>query len=409
MWSEVELSEHVPTVATVWWGVNGVDPRKAEVEFQRTAGGAVLVAPAPLTNDGPHRSLLLGMKASTEYTYRINVNDGACVSEPRTLQTGPASPHLPRLTFQVGSSFAPGFYILCSGFGADIPTGAVGPARFVYIIDQDGDPVWWWNPAHASSRATMDWEGNSMYMLALNVGGASPAFARVNMDGTGYRKIDIGNAHHDFTVTPDGRIVVIVHAGKSDGVVAYDPKTDTLSAIVPDVASLYEKGRPEYHANAITYRRDDDSFILGDRFPNLLVKFDWQGQLLWQFGGDDPRGPAFAGTDSWNSNHGHHWTDDGRLLVFNNGAVATSKVLQFEVDEANLDARLSREYFTPGLSSLVLGDVQQLPNQHVLATFSASGHLIEYNPEGEIVTHLRASMSLGYTMYRRTLYGPPDK
>jgi hypothetical protein len=348
------------------------------------------------------------MKPNSEYTYQISINDGECASEPRAIETGGINPMLPRLTLETGTALTPGFYILCSGFGAETPMG--GPAKLVYIIDHDGDPVWWWTAPAAISRATMDWEGNRMYMLALNVSAAAASFSRVNMDGSEPRELDaIGNAHHDFTVTPGGRVVAIVHADRSDGVVQYDPDAGTFTSLVPDVATLYNRGKPEYHANSITYRADDDSFILGDRFPNLYVKFDRQGQLVWQFGGSEPIGPAFTGTGSWQANHGHHWTEDGRLLLFNNGSAATSRVLEFAVDEAKLQARLVREYSTMGASSLVLGDVQQLPNKHVIATYSTSGRLIEYTPDGEVAAELRASTSLGYTMYRRGLYGPPDK
>lgn len=406
--SEAELSSEIPTVAVVRWRVNGTEARNAQIVFGRDEDPEELIAPAPVTERGQHRAVLLGMKPNSQYTYRISVNDGQCQSEPMTVETGGPPANLPRLTFEEGTAFTRGFYILSSGFGAELPTG--GAAKLVYIIDQDGDPVWWWTAPAPASRATMDWSGEHMYMLALNVSGAGRSLFRVKMDGSESRDVNaIGNAHHDFTVTPDGHVVAIVHSGKSDGVVEYDPEAGTIEPLVADVSSLYAMANPEYHANAITYRRDDDSFIMGDRFPSLLVNFDRRGRLRWQFGGSDPIGPSFSGTGSWRANHGHHWTDDGHLLVFNNGAVSTSRVLDFAVDEANLEARLLREYATEGLSSLVLGDVQQLPNKNVLTTFSTSGRLIEYLPSGETLAHLHSSTSLGYTMYRRTLYGPPDK
>lgn len=405
--SEVEFAPEISTVATVTWRVNGVEPRTARVEFWRSGSESRFVAPAPLVGEGPHDAVLLGMKPSSEYAYQIFVNGDECVSEPQTLVTGSVNPELPRLTFETGTALSPGFYVLNSGFGADIPGG---PSKWTYIIDQDGDPVWWWRAPLPSSRSTPSWDGQYMYMLALNVSASAASLARVKMDGTDARELRaIGNVHHDFTVTPSGSIVAIVHAGTSDGVVEYDPSTDSVRALVPDVEVLYRKGRPEYHANAITYLQHDDSFILGDRFPNLYVKFDHAGELKWQFGGTDPIGPAFSGTGTWMANHGLHWTDDGRMLVFSNGSVATSKVLEFAVDEAKLEARLLREYSTRGVSSAVLGDVQQLPNKNVLATFSTAGRLIEYDTDGETVAAVKASISLGYTTYRRQLYGPPDK
>lgn len=406
--SEAELSPNIPTVATIRWRVNGAVAKQAHVEFEREGGGTRMIAPAPLDGRAPHEAILLGMKPNSTYRYTIHVNDDECVSEPESITTGAAELSLPRLNFEAGESLTPGFYVLSSGFGADIP--GWNAAKYVYIIDQDGDPVWWYLAPVAISRATLDWEGNHMYMLALNVGGGGGSLSRVNMDGSGGRLINaIDDGHHDFTVTPGGRVAVIVHKEKSDGVVEYDPEAGEVRTLVDDVASLYVKGTPEYHANSISYRPDDDSFILGDRYPNLYVKFDRDGELKWQFGGTQPLGPAFSGTGAWVANHGHHWTGDGHLFVFNNNGTSTSRVLDFAVDESKLEAQLLREFYSDGLSSLVLGDVQWLPNGHVLSTYSTSGHLIEYAASGEVVASIKSSTSLGYTMYRKSLYGPPDK
>lgn len=407
--SDVQLSANIPTVATVRWRVNGVVAKDAHIEFERDDGaGQPLIAPAPLNDSSPHEALLLGMKAGSTYRYTIHVNDDECVSEPEQITTGPAEPMLPRLNFELGEELTPGFYILSSGFGADVPGWSA--SKYIVIIDQDGDPVWWHLARLAISRATMDWEGDHMYMLALNVGGGGGSLSRVNMDGSDARPINaIPEGHHDFTVTPGGRAVVIVHKEKSDAVVEYDPEAGEVRTLVDDVASLYVKGTPEYHANSITYRRDDDSFILGDRYPNLYVKFDRAGELKWQFGGDAALGPAFSGTGTWNANHGHHWTGDGHFLVFNNNGTSTSRVLDFAVDESTLEARLLRQFSVDGLSSLVLGDVQRLPNGHVLSTLSTGGRLVEFEASGEVAASIKSSTSFGYTMYRKTLYGEPDK
>lgn len=407
--SDARLSPNIPTVATVRWRVNGVVAKDAHIEFEREDGsGQPLVAPAPVDGSSPHEVLLLGMKANTTYRYTIHVNDDECVSEPEQITTGAVEPMLARLNFEAGEALTPGFYILSSGFGTDVPGWSA--SKYVVIIDQDGDPVWWYLAPVAISRATMDWEGNHMYMLALNVGGGSGSLSSVNMDGSDGRPINaIPEGHHDFTVSPGGRVAVIVHKEKSDAVVEYDPEEGELRTLVEDVASLYVKGTPEYHANSITYRRDDDSFIMGDRYPNLYVKFDRAGQLKWQFGGTKPVGPAFSGTGTWNANHGHHWTGDGHFLVFNNNGASTSRVLDFAVDESKLEARLLRQFSSDGLSSLVLGDVQLLPNGHVLSTLSTSGRLVEYEASGEVAASIKSSTSMGYTMYRKTLYGPPEK
>ncbi len=406
---EATVSSQIPTVALVQWRLSGVVARTAKIELSRVDDGATRIIPIPNPDESPNEVLLLGMKGSSRYTYTIDVNDGQCVSEPRELTTGAVPVSVPSVVFEVGTTLSPGFYILCSGFGPPVGTTFNAPSSTVYIIDQDGDPVWWWMAPQASSRATMDWEAEHMYMLALNVGGRNGGMYRVNMDGTHPKELTVlADGHHDFTVTPGGRVVSIVHAGRSDGVVEYDPETDHLVHLVEDVGSLYEMVKPEYHANSITYLEEDDAFILGDRYPSMYDKFDRHGQLQWQFGGANPRGPAFDGAGTWNANHGHHWTN-GKMFVFNNQAIGGSPILEFDVDEENLKARRVRSIDSEGYASLVLGDVQQLPNGNILATYSMAGRLVEYSPEGNVVASVKVRGSLGYSMFRSSMYGPPDK
>ena len=76
------------------WSTTLSSPTKAEIDFAPAAGGTTLVAPVDLTQTS-YRTLLLGMKPSTSYTYKIVVTNasGSCTSSSYTIMTGALAEH----------------------------------------------------------------------------------------------------------------------------------------------------------------------------------------------------------------------------------------------------------------------------------------------------------------------------
>ncbi len=58
--------------------------------------------------------------------------------------------------------------------------------------------------------------------------------------------------------------------------------------------------------------------------------------------------------------------------------------------------------------SLILGDVERLSNGNTLITYSDTGVIQEVTPTKELVQTLSGPISLGYSSFRKTLYGPPQ-
>jgi len=209
--------------------------------------------------------------------------------------------------------------------------------------------------------------------------------------------------HHDFTVTPGGNIVAIVHQNECSGIVERTPSGE-ITTIVADIHSLYEP-MADCHPNSIHYHPEDESFTLSDRNPDLFVKISRTGELEWQFGGANPLAPVhYRGT--WNVNHGHHLLPNGHFLFFNNGgAVRESPVLEYELTEP--EATLVWSY-TADYASGTLGDVQRLPNGNTLITYSNAGLVREIDSDSQLVQELSLP-SVGYVEHRTSLYGPPPR
>ena len=177
--------------------------------------------------------------------------------------------------------------------------------------------------------------------------------------------------------------------------------------------SAFGGGSGTYHCNSILYHPADDSYTIGDRNPNLYVKVKHDGTPVWQIGGSctSAKAPKCA-PGSWTVNHGHDIdATTGDILIFNNGQSGASHVLELKLTEStSAISTASVKDYSPGTTSNVLGDVQRLPNGNTLVTFSTSGQIVEVDPSWATVQTIKSgSSNFGYSEWRPTMYGPPER
>jgi hypothetical protein len=412
--SKNEVSARIPTVGVIEWSLAGAPPSSAKIVYTlKDAARETLNrgGEAPVRLDrANNRTLLLGLKPSSDYTFRIEVvRDGQiCVSRDHALPTTGRFAAAPPVTVNVSRPDArePGFIVTSSG--TSIPDSA-------FIIDADGDVVWLFDGPLNTTRALMDYEGDNMWMIALNLLNEGGEMRAVSMDGEQEQRDVAGLefAHHDFTVMPGGKVAALVW--RMPGV---EVESD-LVIRAPDgtVASPFTIGgnlyrSDSFHANAIHYVPSDGSFTIADRNPNVLVKVSGTGAPQWQVGGSCDGAPAGAdhcSTQSWQIVHGHHLLDDGTLLLFNNGGDDTpAHVLAYRLDDAPgaFTATLVNDH-VGSASSGTLGDVQRLPGGNTLVTYSTAGRIVELDPSWNEVQIF--VVRVGYSSWRPTLYGPPAR
>jgi hypothetical protein len=416
------LSTAIPTVGIVNWSTDLAGLSEARIEFtlndpaddviNKSSGGKIDVAGTA------HRALMLGLKAERTYTYRIVATGGGklCTSADQTLTTGAATgaPTVTR-TAHNPTGQARGFIVTC-----EYPDGLSSQARpkMAYIIDGDGDVVWWVASPSSCSRALIDWEGANMWMLQANTGPTSTGeVRRVGMDGTGaLNNVDgLSRAHHDITVLPGGIVAALVWVdtlGASD-LVERSPDGTLRTVVRLDNKVLKPMLNTQLHANSIMYHQADDTYTVGDVYASAYVKLTRQGKLLWQFGGDcvDVAAPKCA-TGPVAGNHGHHLLANGNIVFFNvRSSESSPDVYEYSLTETASALTATRVWsYQSALESRVLGDVQRLPNGNTLVTFSTKGQMHEVSPAGSLVQTISASADVpffGYADFRDTLYGPP--
>lgn len=405
------LSPKIGTVGIVTFSTSLQGMTDASIEFGPVEeAGRTLSAPVDLAV-ADHRTLLLGMRSEQTYWFRIvaKAGDAECTSEDYTLETGPIPNAIPRVDVEVHQPgrVTEGFFVTSSGMG----TGYGGGDAFVYIFDQDGEVVWWTEAPTACSRARMDFEGSRMWMLQVNYPEGEGSLGWTSMDGLAREDTVPGmeSSNHDFTVAPGGIVTAMRWSGDCQAIVELSPD-GTIDEIVSDTRSLYAPGF-ECHGNAITYQAFADTYVLSDREPNLFVRFDRTGKLLWQFGGDDPLPGATHLPGDWRVNHGHHLLPDGHFLFFNNNGPPNgqSPVLEFILDPSSGTAERVWSYESGRLSDF-LGDVQRLPNGNTIVTYSAQSVFQEVDAAANpVATFTSTGVGTGYAIHRPTLYGAPPK
>ena len=395
------FSTAIPNVAIVTWTTTLANLTKAEIDFGPAAGGTTLVAPVDLTQTS-YRTLLLGMKPSTSYAYKIVATNasGSCTSSSYTIMTGALPSGTPTVTATISNATAhdKGFIVTS--------TGLMGKTTF--IIDPDGAVVWSATGPSMPSRSHMSWDGTHMYMMALNVMNTSAGnIQSVAMDGTGNTALSgMTASHHDLTAIPGGLATMLWNKSGMDApcsLVERADATGTMTTVVADMTTVYNS--TTFHSNAVHYYPSDNTYTVGDRNPSLYVKLSRTGSLIWQFGGSSPKDQSkfFTGVPTWMVNHGHQLLADGTFVFFNN---TPNEAWVYKLNTTNMTASKTLTYTASGASSNVLGDIQQLPNGNYLVTFSTSGQIHEISPTGTLVAKF-TSTSFGYSEFRESLYGQP--
>lgn len=410
---EASISEAIATVGIVTWSTDLEAPRHAVIAFSPDEAAATHFTPIVVPAAGATaRTVVLGMKPAREYTARILVEnaDGSCASEDFTFFTGPLPPDIPTPTVEQH----PG--AVSRGFILTTVRDRSADRDFAVMFDDEGDLVWWSEAPPSASRARLSWDGSEVWMMSANARGGRGRMSRVSTDGLD-RDEDIeglSEAHHDFTVLPDGGIAVLVHTHDCSAVIERS-SDGTLTTLVPDVSSLYVPVR-DCHPNAIVYHPGDDSFTISDRNPNLFVKTTRHGELVWQLGGTNPRGPHFGG--AWTVNHGHQMLPNGNFLFFNNevqvtgtsGSARRSSLVELELDPAVGRATAVWTYTDPTYASGTLGDVQRLSGGTTLGIYSNDGAIVEVDGSGAVLrVYAFPNASIGYAMHYASFGGAPPR
>ncbi|HEX6272892.1 MAG TPA: arylsulfotransferase family protein [Polyangiaceae bacterium] len=407
--ASASLSERIPTVGIVTFTTDLAGMTGARIEFGRDTSYG-MTAPVDLDDD---RTLLLGMKPATEYHYRVVATgpSGSCAGPDQTITTGARPNGLPtlELTTATAASLSGGFLLTGQYLGS---AGAGAPA---YIIDADGDIVWWFITGQANvTSARMSYDGKHMWIQNANVPESQGAEVhRVSMDGMTDEDLtsDFTGANHQFTVLPDETVVFYAYS---------EAGCDDIKERLPDgtVRTIVNAGEAQgidepCHVNHIEYSPEDDTLVFSDLDHDSFTKIRRDGEVVWVIGG--PASDFTGDAQTWSRQHGVDMIGLDRFVFFNNGAMGSaSGSLAIEI-LLDLDAMTASRPWTytatPSIANLVMGDVQRMDNGNTIVAYSTQGVVHEVDEEGRLLQEVNWPLggAFGYIVKRPTLYGPPSR
>jgi hypothetical protein len=397
------MSEKIPTVGIVEWSTDLPNVDSATIQFGLDTNYG-LTAPVDLTEPN-YRTLLLGMKTSRTYHFRVVANAGGkqCTSADDTVETGPPPNGLatPTVVTNTTPDKLFGGYMVTARWGMN--NG--GPAM---ILDADGDLVWWYPVEDDVIRARFSYDGKRLWIRNTSEADGGGWVRRVTLDGLNEEKWDLTHTTHDLCVLPDGDVGLISHA--SNGcweIMEFNPTTQELKSIFnPSTAH----GSTMCQVNYLAYYQGDDSFFISDYRQSTVIKISRQGDLKWVLNGTNS---TISGTN-WQGQHGIHALGPDHLLVFSNRGEPgdmDSIVYELQVDETAKTATTLFRY-DGGQTTSFGGDPQRLDNGNTLITYSSSGVIQELDSSWNLLQSFTFPIngSLAYMEKRHTLYGsPPPK
>jgi hypothetical protein len=417
------VSPKIGTVGIVTFSTSLAGVQSAKIDFGLTTSYG-LTAPVDLTQPN-YRTLLLGMKSSRTYHYRITATgpSGDCQSPDYTIMSGPLANGLVKPTvtkMPTDASVLAGGFLITGQYVAN--SSGSGPA---YIIDSDGDIVWWFNIEDYVTGAVMDYAGTHMWINNHPPNLADAKVHRVSMDGMTDEDLtsQMSRLSHQLTVLPDESVAFYADDGGKDGCSDIKQRTPDgkVRTIVNSQTALGTTG--QCHVNDIQYSPMDDTLIFSDHIHCSVAKIKrTDGSVVWILNGATK---TFTG-DVWlGSEHGIHVLGLDDFLIFNNNsrsvagsttsvAVGTgdgSQVIEIKLDLSAKTVKEIWSYKANGISyqTDVMGDVQRLWNGNLVVAFGGKGVIQEITADGTVLQEMKTTTNFGYIQKRQTLYGPPPR
>ncbi len=376
--------------------------------------------------------IVAGMKQQTAYHMRAvaTLPDGSQTQDPdRTFTTGQISSDLlPSLTVTPtqGMTPSPGVELV----GLTNGNGDAKKRLTIFAIDTSGNVIWYYDYDRALGIADpIKLLPNGHFLVNLYIGTSVPGGDLREIDLSGaiiheFTLAELNNAlkaagydwtansiHHDFTLLPNGHLLILVNSNKDFTDLPGFPGTttvlgDSIVDLDPDFNPVWvwstfdhlDVNRhpmmfPDWtHSNALLYSPTDGNLVLSMRHQFWVIKIDYAdgqgaGDILWRLGngGDftllNSNSPAdwfyaqhYANIISPNS------AGDFQLALFDNGdnrvldssgttcgstgaPACYSRPAIFDVNENDMTAQVMWSY--PTVYSFWGGAIQELPNTNM--------------------------------------------
>ncbi|MCA9772764.1 MAG: aryl-sulfate sulfotransferase, partial [Myxococcales bacterium] len=383
--------------------------------------------------DGPataHGAIIAGMKADTEYTVTMSALDPQSLIEGSKatikIKTDPLPPGFPPIRVAVNKheKRTPGVILF------DVTGQSAAPEHspaWLVIVDEDGDPIWYYNNYYFLTDATDVRRISNGNLLFIGFDGVSSTAAReINLFGAELRQwslqdLQIHSMHHELAELPNGNFMVLSsllhfyddyppflydvafgaeHYVVTDAVVMFTPEgkityfydlVDSLDhlRVLPGFedtgfwAFTYGPGVNDWgHGNGVVIDPKDGNLVISLRHQDIVFKMTLDGRLVWVLGqhhftsGKDLTWPFLQLEGPGRLPEHQHAPEilpNGNLLLYDNSSTINTHVsrpVEYEIDEETLTARQVWEWidpdYDPPIFSIALSDADLISETNVL-------------------------------------------
>ena len=387
-----------------------------------------------------HNIVLVGLKANATYKYQIELigEKGTDASDEMEFKTSILPEDLPIIDWKLKSDNAfEGYFLTQKRF----VNGSI------YLVDSDGDIVWYQNVPKQPKLANWTQNGTILTLSGDPIlkNSAGDKILEYDLYGNQLLELDLTKistpieAHHDVIYNSENRLVMLVYEERvfdlsgvggqkeqavlGDAIVVLDKDgTELWKWSVFDYAdpaqddeilskkkgkfSLLKRTFDDWsHANAISIDRDGN-YLVSFKNWDQVWKIDAQnGEVIWKLGRN---GNIDMPSESYFSDqHSIHLNENGDYMLFDNGkAKRLSRVLSFAIDETKGEANvklkidLPRDFFADRMGSAYL-----MPNGNILVCAPKAYSVIVIDKEGKLLSNAYVGLPDPYRAeYVPTLY-----
>jgi hypothetical protein len=389
--------------ATAAWRAVGDAATRVEITGEDGPWSATDWFPA---GEAPVKAMLLGLLPDAEWTAQLRTEAGD-ITATTTFRTPALPPPVPTLEL-TGEP----------GWEGWLLTSALDAESQVLLLDARGR-VLWFTALHetpvAGGRVRPRQDGRGVWYAAM---GEQPAeLVSVSWDGRELSHQSVDGLNHDYTELIDGSFVWNTYDCRKDDALGRvcgnavrkgDPGTEgellfsTWDEFDPLLDGDVEGEGDWTHCNALFVDETRGSAWLGSRNFGAILELDLTtGEVLTQVGG--PHTTLEPTDDQARTLQQHRFDviDENTLLVHDNSfAQFGSRAVELKLDRsAGTVEAVAELRHDPDVWVYALGDVDRADDGSTLVTWSTSGLVDDFAPDGTLRASIAAELGVvfGYT------------
>jgi hypothetical protein len=303
-------------------------------------------------------------------------------------------------------------------------TGILGTVNVALVLDERGQ-VAWYHPTKDQlvlSRVRLR-PDNAGITFIMAPGGAGDVQYLADVDWNSpveAKFADRLHVTHDFVFLSDDTMAALVttrvtHAGNSfmSGAVVELDRAGA-STVVWEIEATWPDGvqaEGEYagaHVNTLTYDAEADWLWWTVANADCLLGMDRASTGVQTILGGRQSDYTFPNDDGLLSPHHIWFTGDSIRIHDNRDVNSNSRIVEYTLDNTAMRATRTGEWFhDPPVFDFALGDVHMRPDGSMIVTWSSSGLIDDFGPDGELRASIAAPFgaAFGYGELHDTLPG----